>query len=119
MEWFLAKLVYRFQSPADREHIQFDEQLRLILADDELHAFHKAQQIGHQEQLIADEETIHQINWYFIDVTELYKLNQMIDGAEVQSQICLPADAHQYQREVRLKAGYLLSTCTDQFLQAR
>lgn len=119
MEWFLAKLVYRFQSPADTSHIQFDEQLRLIQAEDELHAFHKAQQIGQQEQLVADEQTLHQVNWYFIDVTELYKLNQLIDGAEVLSQICLPTDAGRYQREVRLKAGYLLSSCTDQFLQAR
>jgi hypothetical protein len=118
MEWFLAKLVYRFQSPSDPGHIQFDEQLRLVQADDVLHAFHKAQQIGQQEQLIADEQTIHQINWYFMDVTELYKLNQMIDGAEVLSQICLPTDTDRYQRDVRLKAGYLLSTCTDQFLQA-
>lgn len=118
MEWFLAKLVYRFQSPSDPGHVQFDEQLRLVQANDELHAFHKAQQIGQQEQLIADEQTIHQINWYFMDVTELYKLNQMIDGAEVLSQICLPSDSIRYQREVRLKAGYLLSSCTDQFLQA-
>lgn len=118
MEWFLAKLVYRFQSPADTTHIQFDEQLRLIQAEDELHAFHKAQQIGQQEQLISDEQTIHQVNWYFIDVTELYKLNQLIDGAEVLSQVCLPSDSNLYQREVRLKAGYLLSSCTDQFLQA-
>ncbi|TDO27070.1 DUF4288 domain-containing protein [Sediminibacterium goheungense] len=118
MEWFLAKLIYRFQSPSEPDPVQFDEQLRLVQADDALHAFHKAQQIGHQEQLIADAQTIHQINWHFIDVTELYKLNNMIDGAEVLSQICLPADSMRYQQEVRLKAGYLLSNCTDQFLQA-
>ncbi len=118
MEWFLAKLVYRFQAPSDPDYIQFDEQLRLIRADDELHAFHKAQQIGQQEQLITDDQSAHQINWHFIDVTELYKLNRMTDGAEVLSQLYLPADANCYQREVRLKAGYLLSACTDQFLQA-
>lgn len=118
MEWFLAKLVYRFQSPSGPDHIQFDEQLRLVQANNELHAFHKAQQIGQQEQFIADDQTIHQVNWYFMDVTELYKLNQLIDGAEVLSQICLPTDIKRYQREVRLKAGYLLSSCTDQFLQA-
>lgn len=118
MEWFLAKLVYRFQSAARPGHLQFDEQLRLIQADDALHAFHKAQQIGQQEQLIADVQANHQVSWYFIDVTELYKLHHMIDGAEVLSQICLPEDGNRYQREVRLKAGYLLSSCTDQFLQA-
>ena len=119
MEWFLAKLIYRFQSPADTENIQFDEQLRLIQADDELHAFHKAQRIGEQEQVIADENSIHQVSWYFMDVTELHKLHRMTDGAEVLSQLHQPSDAGLYQREVRLKAGYLLSTCTDRFLQAR
>lgn len=118
MEWFLAKLVYRFQALPDTDITQFDEQLRLIHAEDELHAFHKAQQIGQQEQQSGDALSAHNICWHFIDVTELYKLNKMMDGAEVLSHLLETTDAKRYQRDVRLKAGYLLANCTDQFLQA-
>lgn len=118
MEWFLAKLVYRFQPAGNDHQVQFDEQLRLVLAEDNLHAFHKAQQIGQKEELIADEQSPHQINWVFMDVTEIYPLHKMMDGAEVLSQINQPADKERYQLEVRLKAGYLLSSCTERFLQA-
>jgi hypothetical protein len=118
MEWFLAKLVYRFQALPDAAITHFDEQLRLIQAEDELHAFHKAQQIGQQEQQAESNPIPNQITWQFIDVTELYKLNKMIDGAEILSQLLETTDAKSYQRDVRLKAGYLLANCTDKFLQA-
>ncbi|MFN3667150.1 MAG: DUF4288 domain-containing protein [Sediminibacterium sp.] len=118
MEWFLAKLVYRFQTASNESQTQFDEQLRLVLAEDNLHAFHKAQLIGQQEQLVAEEHSPHQVNWIFMDVIEIYPLHKMMDGAEVLSQISQPADKDRYQLEVRLKAGYLLSSCTERFLQA-
>lgn len=118
MEWFLAKLIYRFQTLPNADTTHFDEQLRLIHADDELHAFHKAQQIGQQEQQSEFIPISDQITWQFLDVTELHKLNKMTDGAEVLSRLLETTDAKSYQRDVRLKAGYLLANCTDKFLQA-
>lgn len=118
MEWFLAKLVYRFYGIADNTTAYFDEQIRLIEAEDQLHAFHKAQQIGHQEQSQANITEESGIRWSFIDVTELYMLNRTMDGAEVLSQMHQSSDPGKYQKNVRLKAGYLLSDCTDRFLQA-
>jgi hypothetical protein len=50
MEWYLAKLVYRIICGSGEHTAQFDEQLRLIYAEDELHAFNKAQLIGEKEQ---------------------------------------------------------------------
>ena len=46
MEWYLAKLVYRIICGTGNHIAQFDEQLRLVQGEDELHAFNKAQLIG-------------------------------------------------------------------------
>lgn len=118
MEWYLAKLVYRFQPSTDKGLIHFDEQIRLIEAEDILHAFHKAQLIGVQEELHIKNDQAPDIRWTFIDVTELYELNKEMDGAEILSQLHQTNDPEGHQKNIRLKAGYLLSNCTEQFLQA-
>ena len=46
MNWYVAKIVFRIMSGDGNHHAQFDEQLRLISADDELQAFEKATAIG-------------------------------------------------------------------------
>jgi hypothetical protein len=119
MEWYLAKLVYRFQPKTANGAVHFEEQVRLVEAEDELHAFHKAQQIGTQEEFHLEVESAGDIHWHFIDVTELLKLHRMMDGAEILSQSYKTTEPELYQKKIRLKAGYLLSDCTEQFLQSR
>ena len=41
MNWYLAKMVYRIICGDGNHTPQFDEQLRLIKAQDEFHAFQK------------------------------------------------------------------------------
>src|ERR1051326_2143892 len=50
MNWYLAKIVYRIVCGDGNHTPQFDEQLRLIQASDELHAFQKARRLGEREQ---------------------------------------------------------------------
>ena len=119
MEWYLAKLVYRFQPKTPNGTVHFEEQIRLLEAEDELHAFHKAQQMGGQEECHLENEDSGSIHWYFMDVTELLKLHSMMDGAEILSQLHKTTEPEAYQKNIRLKAGYLLANCTDQFLQSR
>jgi hypothetical protein len=119
MEWYLAKLVYRFQPKTANGAVHFEEQIRLVEAEDELHAFHRAQQIGSQEECHLEYEDGLPIDWYFMDVTELLKLHSMMDGAEVLSQSHQTNEPEAFQKNIRLKAGYLLANCTDQFLQSR
>jgi len=51
MNWYMAKLVYQFICGNGKHTPQFNEQLRLIVAEDALHAFYKARLIGERETL--------------------------------------------------------------------
>ena len=112
--WFLAKMVYRIICGEGNHKPQFDEQLRLINADDELHAFYKARRLGESEQdhfLNAVEKPVH---WKFIDISELHKLDTLIDGAEIYSGITEQDNADTFIKSIRLRAAHLLqgSLCT-------
>jgi hypothetical protein len=108
MNWYLAKMVYRIICGDGKHVAQFDEQLRLIHAENELHAFQKAQLLGEREQdnfLNAAQKPVH---WKFIDVSEIHQLDDLIDGAEMHSRICEEEDAEIYIRNTRLRAAHIL-----------
>ncbi len=83
MKWYLAKLVFRIVCGNGKHKPQFDEQLRLISAEDNLQAFYKARLIGEAEGL----NTVTPVEWKFIDVSELHHLSQLSDGAELYSAV--------------------------------
>ncbi len=118
MEWYLAKLVYRIICGAGNHSAQFDEQLRLVFAEDELHAFNKAQLIGEKEQDCFQNHAEQIVTWKFVNVTELHKLEELTDGAEVYSRIYEDEDGDNYQHTVHVKARYLSEHCTEQFIQS-
>ena len=118
MKWYLAKLVYRIIC-GDGDHIaQFDEQLRVIYAEDELHAYNKAQLTGEKEQDNFLNDANHLVHWKLINVTELHTLEELTDGAEVYSRIHEADDGDNYQHIVQVKARYLSEHCTEQFIQS-
>lgn len=111
MKWYLAKLVYRIICGDGSHTPQFDEQLRLVAADDELHAFQKARLLGHREQdnfLNASDKPVH---WKFIDVAEMHELSNLNDGVEIYSRISEEEDATQYIKLVKLRATHLMENC--------
>ncbi len=118
MTWYLAKLVYRIICGDGNHKAQFDEQLRLIFAEDELHAFNKAQLMGEREQDHFFNDAPNQVQWKFLNVTELHILEKLTDGAEVYSAIREEDDGNKYQHMVHVKAGYLSEHCTEQFVQS-
>ena len=110
MKWYLAKLVYRILCGDGQHTPQFDEQLRLIHAEDELHAFYKARLFGQHEQdnfLNAADKPVH---WKFIDVSELHPLTELIDGAELYSRICEEEEADSYIRVTKQRATHILES---------
>ncbi len=117
MNWYLTKLVFRIIC-GDGDHTpQFDEQLRLISASSKEEAFKKARHAGEK-----DEETFYNrkqqlVQWQFINVSEIYKISELIDGAELYSRIEERDNAEAYIHVVNQKARNILFTQTHQLLQ--
>ena len=107
MNWYMAKLVYRIVCGDGRHQPQFNEQLRLITAEDALHAFYKARLIGERETTATTNNKI-PVKWKFIDVTEILPIEKFTDGAEVWSCINEDTDAETYIRNTQQKANTLL-----------
>lgn len=117
MNWFLAKIVYRIVCGEGHHTPQFDEQLRLIEADNETTAFAKARAIGDQEQEVFFNQQQKLVHWQFINVSELYKISALIDGAELYSKVQEADNADMYMELVNKKAAHIQSNITHKFLQ--
>jgi hypothetical protein len=105
MKWYLAKIVYRILCGDGQHTAQFDEQLRLITADDEGEAFEKATAIGRNEAETFFNQRQELVEWRFVNVAELYRLQDMLDGAEVYSRITEVDNAEGYTAFVHHKAA--------------
>lgn len=116
MNWYLTKLVFQIICGDGNHQAQFDEQLRLITADTKENAFQKAQSIGQQEQESFYNVKQQLVLWKFINVSELYKLSDMVDGAEICSRIIEQASADQYIGIVHQKADNIYFTQSHELL---
>jgi len=117
MNWYLAKIVFRIIC-GDGDHTpQFDEQLRLISASSKEEAFKKAQLTGEKEKETFYNSRQQLVQWQFINVSEIYKLSELIDGAELYSRIEERDNAEAYIHVVNQKAENILFTQTHQLLQ--
>lgn len=117
MNWYLTKLVYRIICGNGEHTAQFDEQLRLITAENEEAALLKATQIGEKEQDCFTNINQQLVQWKFINVAELYKLQEIIDGAELYSMIKETGDAESYINFITQKAQNIQHKHTHQILQ--
>ena len=117
MNWFLAKIIFRIVCGNGEHTPQFDNQLRLIEADNEMDAFSKARIIGEREQVTFLNQHENLVQWKFINVSELYKLSALIDGAELYSRIQEADNADHYIGVVNKKASHIQEKITHQLLQ--
>lgn len=108
MKWYLVKLVYQIICGDGSHTPQFDEQLRIIRAEDDLHAFQKARRVGEKEQDSFLNAVQKPVKWKFIDVTEMNVLNEFVDCAEMYSRIKEEDDAEIFIQLVKLRASHLL-----------
>lgn len=112
MNWYIAKIVYQIICGEGNHRPQFDEQLRLISANNSMHAFHKAREMGKREEDCFLNNVNKPVNWKFIDVAEILPLNVLADGAEMYSKICEEDDAERYIHTVKLRAAHLCENST-------
>jgi len=117
MNWYLVKLVYQIICGDGAHTAQFDEQLRIIEATDDMHALTKAQQLGYREQETFYNNKEKLVQWKFIDVSEMNKIDSFFDGAELYSRINEQDNAGSYIALVQTKASYLLAQSSTACLQ--
>ena len=118
MNWFMAKIVYRIICGEGDHTPQFDEQLRLIVADNEDEALKKAYAIGRQEEECFYNVAEKLVQWKFINVAELFRIAELIDGAELYSKIEERENGELYTELIHKKAAYLKETRGQHLLQA-
>ena len=117
MQWYLSKIIFRIVC-GDGQHVaQFDEQLRLVAASDKEEAFRKAVIIGQNDEETFFNNKEQLVKWEFINVSEIYQLTDLIDGAELYSRIEEKDNADAYIYTVNQKAGMLFSNSTHSILQ--
>lgn len=117
MKWYLAKFVFRIVCGEGLHTPQFDEQLRLIAAGTKEEAFRKAQEMGkHDEETFFNQQQ-QLVQWQFVNISELYQLSELIDGAELYSRIEEKENADAYVYTVNQKAENIFFTQTHQLLQ--
>jgi len=107
MHWYLAKMVFRIICGDGNHTAQFDEQLRLLSAGSKEEAFHKAQVLGMKEEDMFFNHHRQMVQWRFISVSEIYRLHELIDGAEIYSRIEEKESADQYLDIIYKKAEQL------------
>jgi hypothetical protein len=103
MNWYIAKIIFGIHRE-DQTKNQFDEQLRLIEADEKEEALLKARKIGlaEEESFLNDKNKL--VKWEFINVAELVPLKRLEDGVEVYSRIHETDEAKSYIHFIHQKA---------------
>lgn len=96
MNWYVAKLVYQVIVGDGVHKPQFDEQLRLIRADELDWAWEKAQVLGRVEQCVFLNSRQQQVQWKFIDVVDVFQLLSTEDGAQLYGETNEPENAGEY-----------------------
>ena len=117
MKWHLVKIIYQIICGEGNHTAQFDEQLRLVAAEEEAAAVAKAISIGRQEEEIFHNDKKQLVQWKFLNVAEVYTLDKLLDGAELYSQIKEAEDAEAYRSFVDHKAQMLRKKYIPQPLQ--
>lgn len=86
MQRFLYKFVYQIVIEGKMGPSQFDEQFRIIYAENASVALAKAQQLGEQEETRFWNTRNEEVNWELISVLYISSLDQLKDGALIFSQ---------------------------------
>ena len=117
MNWYLAKIIFRIICGDGQHKAQFDEQLRLVAAADKEEAFRKAREMGIKEEESFFNKKEQLVQWKFVNICELYLLNELADGVEIYSRIEEKENADAYMFTINQKAANISFNEENQLLQ--
>lgn len=115
MSLYLAKIVFNINIDNGKHIKQFDEQTRLIEAKNVEDAFFKARKIGMKEEESFVNQENKAVKWQFIDVVDLYPLQEISDGEQIYSSTVEREDAQSFIQFIKQKS-MLIQTKTLTFI---
>lgn len=104
MKKYLAKLIFNINIDHGNHNKQFDEQIRIVMARSLEEAFFKARRIGRDEEESFTNSENKTVNWKFIDVANLYAIDDAADGAQIDSTTHETDDANAFIKFIRQKS---------------
>jgi len=104
MNWYLAKLIFQVMSGETTLTPQFDEQWRLIRADEVAWAYEKASVLGRLDESNFLIERNEMLTWKFIEVADIHRIGEWEDGAELFSATHEPKDVNAYIAQIKMKS---------------
>jgi hypothetical protein len=108
MHWYIVKIVYEIICGDGRHTAQFDEQLRLVEAENLTDALQQGISIGQLEAVDFQNAQQLLVQWKFFAVPEIIPISNMMHGAELYSRIREVDHVQQY-KEVLLQRASALS----------
>lgn len=114
MNWYVAKIVFRICSEGSQKP-QFDEHIRLISAGSFDEAFLKARVLGISEEDAFINKSNKSVRWEFINVSELYPIDELKDGSEIYSTVLETDEASNYIHGVHQRAVFMQTRQRPQF----
>lgn len=107
MKWFVVRYIYQIIT-GDGDHApQFDEQLRLTMADNCDEALLKAERQADEFHQPFRNFKGDMVSWNFICVADLYEIQSPTDGAELASVLHEPEDVGAFLDHVNQHKSYL------------
>jgi hypothetical protein len=104
MNWYLAKLIFQVRSGEGTHTPQFDEQWRLIRADEVAWAYEKASVLGRLDESSFLNDRDEMVAWKFIEVADIHLIGSLEDGAQLFSATEEPMDANAYIAQLKMKS---------------
>jgi len=104
MKKFLAKIIFNVNIDIGTDASQFDEQIRMILVYSLEEAFYKARVIGKKEEETFMDANNKLVSRQFIDVLEVYPLDEMKDGEQIYSNTHKIKDTGSFIKYIRQKS---------------
>ena len=85
MNLYVAKIVFNININKGGNQSQFDEQLRIIRAENIEIALMKGRELGKEEETIFLNHKGETVEWNFIDVADLQPIQNLNHGTEIYS----------------------------------
>ena len=104
MQNYIVKLLFNISIDKGSDRSQFDEQIRIIKSWNAEDAFHKARAIGYKENETFVNAQNKLVCWEFVDVTEVYALDDYKDGDQIFSSSVTEKDHKTYISFIKQKA---------------